>query len=213
MKVLVFGDSIAQGFYDTKLGGWVNRVGLYYQRRALKSSLSDANEVFNLGISGDMAGGVLGRIKSEIESRRLFEDDDCVVIAVGINESRLNDNHVYQEVYDFQKIYEDIIDTALELTPHVICVGLSAVDESQTDPWPYFSGVNQYKNNRINLFEDTIKQSAELKGVVFVPIHDEFLRLSQDQVMLSDGLHPNDNGHKFIASRVLPDIDSMVRPS
>lgn len=82
-------------------------------------------------------------------------------------------------------------------------MGLTAVDEELTHPWKHSPYREQWKNNRLNLFEDTIKQSTERKGVGFVPVHDKFLRmLTQDRNILADGLHPNNAGHEFIASLV-----------
>lgn len=209
MRVFLFGDSITQGFYDDKSGGWANQLNVHYQKKALADLSSAKTEVFNLGISGDTAEGVLGRLKPEVETRRLYDDEDCIVLAVGINDSILINNRVVNDVHDFQEVYDRLIDEALALCPRVICVGLTAVKESETDPWTYSSSGKQWKNNRINLFEDTIKQSAEFKEVPFVPIHDQFLKLLGKKQLLADGLHPNTEGHRFIAREVLAAIEAI----
>lgn len=209
MKVFIFGDSIVQGFFDAQEGGWVNQLAVHYQKHAVANLAGSWTEIYNLGVSGVMSDGVLERIEPEFNSRQLYQDDNCIVIAVGINDSVLRDNRVITEVSDFQEIYESIIDKALSLCPRVICVGLSAVEEAKTDPWAYSSTGKQWKNNRINLFEDSIKQSALIKEVAFVPIHDEFLKLSRDNQLLADGLHPNHEGHSFIAKEVLAAIEAL----
>lgn len=209
MRVLIFGDSIAQGYFDSQSGGWTNLVAVHYQREALKDLASDWIEVFNLGVSGDTAAGVLDRITSEVEARRVYELEECIVIAVGINDTILKDNRAVDEEYAFQKVYEELIESALELCPRVICVGLSAVNERLTDPWKYSSSGKQWKNNRINLFEDIIKQSAERKEVAFVPIHDTFIRSLAEAELLADGLHPNTAGHALIAREVLSAIEAL----
>ncbi len=209
MRVFIFGDSIVQGFYDDKSGGWANQLHVQYQKKAIAHLGGETTDVFNLGISGDTAEGVRSRLTDEVIARRLYEDNDCIIIAVGINDAILINNRVVCEVYDFQAAYEEIIDEALKLTPRVICVGLTAVKESETDPWPYSNQGKQWKNNRINLFEDTIKQSAENKEVPFVPIHDEFLKLLGKKQLLADALHPNHAGHAFIAREVLAAIEAL----
>lgn len=209
MRVFIFGDSVVHGYYDSK-GGWANHIAQTYQKLALADLESEITEVFNLGISGDTAAGVLNRLESEVKSRQLYETEDCIVIAVGLNDAILRNNRVVTEVYDFQNTYDAIIDRALAICPRVICVGLSAVKESETDPWPYSSSGEQWKNNRINLFEDTIKQSADNKEVAFIPIHDEFLSLSGNKDMLADGLHPNEAGHSFIAKEVMAAIQAIT---
>ncbi len=206
---MVFGDSIAHGYFDSK-GGWVNHIATTYKRIALANLSSPWTSVYNLGIAGDTVFGVRDRLNSEIETRRVSDDDECIVIAVGINDAILRKNRVTTEVYDFQEVYDDVIDMALKISPRVICVGLTAVKESETDPWVYSSSGKQWKNNRINLFEDTIKQSAENKQVPFVPIHDEFLRRTTSKNMLADGLHPNDAGHSFIAREVMAAIQAIT---
>lgn len=208
MRIFIFGDSIAQGYFDEKSGGWANRLAMHYQKQALQDLSGAWTEVFNLGVSGDTAKDVLERLVPEVEARQLGEDEICIVLAVGINDAILLGNRVQQEIYDFQKTYEQLLDDARMLSPRVIAVGLTAVDEPQTDPWIYSSSGKQWKNNRINLFEDTIKQSAGRKEVAFVPLHDEFLSLSQDAQLLADGLHPNAEGHTLIAQKVLAAIEA-----
>lgn len=209
MRVYVFGDSIAAGFFDTDKAGWVSRISAHYQQEALKDLESDWVEVFNLGVAGDTVEGVLKRLKPEIEARRLTIDEECIVIAVGINDSILRDNIVVTEVDDFQKKYEKLIDEALKLCPRVICVGLTSVKESEADPWTYSASGKQWKNNRINLFEDAIKQSSILKEVAFIPVHDAFNNAAKESDLLADGLHPNIAGHEFIARNVLAAIEAL----
>lgn len=209
MRVFIFGDSIVQGYFDDKQGGWANQLELHYQKHILANMEGNWTEIYNLGISGDTVDNTRNRLKSEVLSRRLSDDEECIVLAVGINDTVLRENRVIMEVQDFQEVYDDIIDQALALCPRVICVGLTAVEESQTDPWPYSSTGKQWKNNRINLFEDTIKQSAYNKQVAFIPIHDEFLKLIKQKQLLADGLHPNHEGHSFIAKEVLSAIEAL----
>lgn len=211
MRVYIFGGSTAQGYYDT-LGGWATRIAVHYQQETLKQLDDETvtrDEVYNLGIAGETTEGVLKRIKQEVEARRISDDDECIVLAIGMNDTVLIDNRVVTEVGDFQKMYEKLIDAALKLCPRVICVGLTAVRESEADPWAYSSRGKQWKNNRINLFEDTIKQSSIRKEVAFVPIHDKFLKLNGEKNLISDGLHPNDDGHAFMARQILAAIEAL----
>lgn len=211
MRLFIFGDSITQGYFGGS-SAWVNQLANYYQQEALRDLNSDWIDTFNLGVSGDTAEGILKRIEPEIKARQLGEEaQECIVIAVGINDSILRDNIVETEVYDFQTTYEKLIDKALEICPRVICLGLTAVNEEETDPWEYSSSGKQWKNNRINLFEDTIKQVAITKEVVFVPLHDQFLDQLNKSDMLSDGLHPNEIGHRFIYDKVKEVIDTLIK--
>lgn len=205
MRVFVFGDSIAQGYFDTKSGGWASQLSMHYLREANSPEGSEWLSVFQLGVSGDTVNGVLDRIDHEVGARRLFEQEECIVLAIGINDSKLIENLPFSEEYDFQANYEKLIDRALKLCPRVICVGLSAVNEEVVNA----SGSESFLNNRINLFEDIIKQSSLRKEVAFVPIHDKFLRVCKETDLLADGLHPNTAGHKLIAKEVLAAIEAL----
>jgi lysophospholipase L1-like esterase len=211
MKIFIFGDSITQGFWDMS-GGWVQQLSSVIHSASLENMLNGDGksyiEVYNLGVSGDSTEGVLKRLKSEVESRRIYSDDEVIIISVGINDSILDsENIVLMDVYQFQETYEKLINEALKLTDRVYCVGLTAVDEKLTNPWKFSSTGKQWGNNRINLFEDTIKQSCERLSVPFIPIHDEFMDLlSRGEDLLADGLHPNNAGHKLIAKAVAENV-------
>jgi lysophospholipase L1-like esterase len=211
MRIYVFGDSITQGFWDAS-GGWVQQLSSVVHSATLDNMLNGDGksyiEVYNLGVSGDSTEGVLKRLKNEVESRRLYAEDEVIIISVGLNDSILmSDNTALMDVYEFQETYEKLIKEALGLTNRVYCVGLTAVDEKLTSPWKFSSTGKQWGNNRINLFEDSIKQSAQRLSVPFIPIHDEFLELlSKGEDLLADGLHPNNAGHKFIAKAVAENV-------
>lgn len=214
MRVLIFGDSIAHGFYDSR-GGWVQRFASEAHMKTLDSMNNGGDysvEVHNLGVSGDTAAGVLGRMESEVEARRLYEEKDVIIIAIGTNDAVLRQNIVQTDEYEFQQTLERAIDVALKLTNKVMCVGLSAVDESLSDPWKFSNTGRQYKNKRIDLFEDTIKQSAERKDIAFVPIFDQFkAQLASGQNLLADGLHPNEAGHELIYQIVKPKLEELLK--
>ena len=214
MRILFFGDSITQGFWDIK-GGWAQRLINDYHSQHIGAMLHDPQlngiEAFNLGISGDTIESLLNRFDNETEVRRWRGDPLLVVIAVGINDARLQERRAVADVYDFQQGLEKLLTRARDLADGTLFVGLSAVDETQTDPWPYSSTGAQWSNNRINSFEDTVKQVALHADLPFVPIHDQFLAaLESGQQLLSDGLHPNEAGHQLIAELVKPALDELI---
>lgn len=214
MRVLIFGDSITQGFFDSK-GGWANRLASDYHMASLKKRLeipsSDTVQVFNLGITANKVPDVLERFEDELRVRE-DEGNTIIVFAIGINDARHENRRAVTDVYQFQEAFENLLDKARKRSAKVLCVGLSAVDESQTSPWPYRDGNLEWGNNRINLFEDTIKQSAFRKHVPFAPVHDRFLaELEAGNELLADGLHPNDQGHELIAALVKPELDRLLQ--
>ncbi len=214
MRIFIFGDSIAQGFFDNQ-GGWAQRLANYFHQKTLKSMNEDnVNwvEVHCLGVSGDDAVGIESRIENEIMARRIGEDNlELVIIAVGANDSLLKNNEAVVDVYEFQKRIEKLTEKAKKISENVVLVGLTAVDEILTNPWKFSSTGKQWINVRMNLFEDTIKQCSITHDVSFIPIHDDFLaHLKSGKSLLSDGLHPNTDGHVLIYSTIQPKIEELI---
>ena len=210
MRVLIFGGSITQGFWDSK-GGWVSRIANDYIPHKLEDLEAEWTLFFNLGVSGDFVDNILGRLEPETLVRQWNKEPITIILSTGINDAVLVNNRVKMESDEFQKKYDLLIDTALKLTNKVLCVGLSAVDANLTNPWKY-GNHEQWLNNRIDLFEDTIKQSAKRKDVPFVPVYDKFRAEMEKGIKLhSDGLHPNSTGHKLIAEAVHPYLDALLR--
>ena len=78
VQIGIWGDSIVHGGCDLELGGWVNRLRLYFANREL------GDHVFNLGLGGQTSGQVLQRLDSEIEART--GHIDYVMVGVGTND-------------------------------------------------------------------------------------------------------------------------------
>ncbi|TAH32873.1 SGNH/GDSL hydrolase family protein [Candidatus Saccharibacteria bacterium] len=210
MRVLIFGGSIAQGFWDAK-GGWPARIASAYIPHKLEDLAGEWTLFFNLGVSGDFTADVLARLEPETKARQWKDEPVVIVLSAGINDAVLVNNRVKMEDHDFQELYDKLLATALKLTDKVLCVGLTAVDAERTNPWQY-GDHEQWLNNRIDLFEDTIKRSAERAGVPFVPIYDTFrAEMAKGIDLHSDGLHPNSFGHKLIAEAVQPYLDEILR--
>jgi lysophospholipase L1-like esterase len=97
----------------------------------------------------------------------------------------------------------------------VVCVGFTPVDESKTtQKLNLFTGrPSFFFNDRIVIFNDVFRQAAEEAGdvVQFVDLFDTASQLDwSDGYLSSDGLHPNDKGHRWICDRVLPVVSSAV---
>jgi lysophospholipase L1-like esterase len=212
MRIFIFGDSIAQGFWDTQ-GGWVQRLTNQYHQESLGRMLADEDDyvvVFNLGISGDTARGVLKRMKYEVRSRRLSPDEDMIVIAIG-----LNDTMIYKGVDTtpaglFRDELEELLESAQELTDKILFVGLTAVEDEACSPWKYSSSGKCFANNRIREFDTVIADFCEAHGVPFVKIHQPFQKQMGRKQLLADGLHPNDAGHELITELVKPALDELL---
>lgn len=212
MRILVFGDSIGQGFWDSQ-GGWVQRLINEYHEQSLKNMLAGKDgyiEMYNLGIAGDTARGVLKRMKYEVKSRRLHAEAEVIVIAIG-----MNDTMIYKGVDAtppdlFHDELVQLLESARELTAKLLFVGLTAVDDAACSPWKYSSTEECFNNDRIWQFESITREFCKEEHISHVKIFEKFKKAHEKTGLLADGLHPNDAGHAFIANLVKPAIDKLA---
>ncbi|MDQ2973741.1 MAG: GDSL-type esterase/lipase family protein [bacterium] len=211
MRIIVFGDSIAEGLYDGH-GGWVSRLAGAENSKSVKNIEAEKNWVINASIKANTLEGVMERFAKEYEVRVKPDDKSLVLLAIGINDAALRDNLVLTDEFEFAEKYGKLIEMAYDYTDNVLAVGLTAVDEEISENLKHLFADKTYPNNRINLFEDCIKQVCFDKSVPFLPIHDDFLKtLTRTPHLLSpDGLHPGDNGHKYIFERVSAAVNELL---
>jgi lysophospholipase L1-like esterase len=210
MRVLVFGDSIAQGFWDSQ-GGWVERLRKHYDSLALADLKKNKQpEIFNLGVSGDTTRNLLARIEAETKIRRWPDDPLIVVVAIGTNDDLFESDKQYVPPDEFKANLEQIVSILKPLTQGILLVGNPACDESKT--MPVFWGDFTYTNKELQRSEHTIVEVAAKNNLPCVPIFEVFkLKLDEGVELLADGLHPNDEGHQFIANQVKPQLEYIIK--
>jgi lysophospholipase L1-like esterase len=208
MRVLVFGASSTQGYWDSQ-GGWADRLKHYYDELQMKDFSVELPHVMNLGVSGDTTKEILKRINDEIKARE-NEKGISVIIQVGSNNAAEIDGKTRSSTKDYQKELEELIKKAEEHTYKVLVVGLPAVDEAKTNPITWAD--MYFKNENIKMFEKAAGETAEAMEIAFVPIHGEFLKRMEEGESLQahDGLHPNDEGHQMIFELVRPKLDELL---
>jgi lysophospholipase L1-like esterase len=213
MRVLVFGDSITQGYWDTD-GGWVEKIRKHYD--TLQASDLDGRDeptVFNLGISADNSKNVLDRIESETIARTRHGNLPVIVIQIGVNDSSTDElpegESVSLPIEKYEQNLKMIIDKVKPISSKIIFVGLSACDETKTTPVSW--GSFHYTNEAIKNYENKIKEIAEESSVAFIPVFDRFkAEIDKGVDLLPDGLHPNNDGHTFMAELILGELDSLL---
>ncbi|MBU4000173.1 SGNH/GDSL hydrolase family protein, partial [Patescibacteria group bacterium] len=93
-QILVFGDSIAYGAWD-KEGGWVERLKVFTNRKAISSGLEFYCAVYNLAIDGDYTRTLLKRLESETKQRADVGQETIFVFAIGKNDAISNKKSVF----------------------------------------------------------------------------------------------------------------------
>lgn len=212
MRVLVFGDSITQGYWAIE-HGWVDRVRMHYD--ALQAENLDGRDepsVFNLGVSADNSDNILNRIESEVSVRTRSNHlvKPIVLIQIGVNDSAKEPEHPQVDLKRYQDNLKDIASRLQSKTSKIIFVGLSSCDESKTSPVSW--GEYYYSNDAIGAYENAMKTVAEKTGSDFIPVFNEFHSfLKNGDMLLSDGLHPNELGHQRIYEIIMPKLQELLK--
>jgi lysophospholipase L1-like esterase len=207
MRVLVFGDSITQGYWDTD-GGWVERLRRHYDELQVTDLAGrDEPSVFNLGISADNSGNVLGRMETETLARTRHHRPPIIIVQIGVNDSSTDslsgDDTVSLPIEQYQQNLQGIIEKSQLIGSKLIFVGLSSCDQSMSDPVAW--GDFHYTNAAIKAYENIMKMVAHAHDISFIPVFDAFkAEFEKGRQVFADGLHPSNEGHEVIYDIILP---------
>lgn len=192
MNICIFGDSITEGYYDNEKNGWVNR---------LKTIFVD-DEIYNLGVSGNSTEDLLKRFDADIKDK----NPEMIIFAIGTNDSVYlpSEKRNYVDFDKFKENLKILIEKSKQFTNGIIFVGLTPVDESLTKPIPWEIEIH-YTNEEITKYNNAIKQICESEKLKFIDIFSDFEKNNYKE-MLSDGLHPNERGHEWMANKIAQEI-------
>ncbi len=195
-QVLIFGDSITYGAYDSELGGWVDRLKAFlFGKRSAEHYF-----VYNLGVSGDTTTEILERLEFETR-QRVYENDfknTVFVFSIGVNDSSWmqskNNHRVLPE--EFKENLNEIVKLAKKFSSKIAFIGAIPADESKTIPVPWATDIS-YKNYFIRQYNEITKSVCKDNKIPFLDLFEEFISTDYKK-LLDDGLHPNSGGHKRI---------------
>ncbi len=201
INILVFGDSVTWGFGDSEKRGWVDRLkGFFHSNKYIRRLVFYT--VYNLGIGGDTTELLLERFKNEMEARaeENIKDrkEDVIIFDIGINDSIFlnSKDNPGVNLENFQKNLRELINQAKKFTKKIIFIGLSKVDESKTAPIPWDKAW-YWTNENIIEYDSVIRSVCQKNNLMYLNMLD---LLSKED--LSDGLHPNSQGHQKMFERV-----------
>ncbi|WP_027953380.1 SGNH/GDSL hydrolase family protein [Halobacillus kuroshimensis] len=207
LTVVAIGDSLTQGVGDgTDNGGYVGILEDNFTNTNTNTSL----DVINYGKRGNRTDQMLERMEDEDISRSI-EQADIVLITIGANDVMkvVKDNFTnlnYQDFRDERDGYEERLKEIIEKTQNLN-------DEAPI----YFVGLY----NPFNQYFDNIPELGEIMGdwneaseriidtydqAHFIPIRDIFDGNEEELLWEEDHFHPNEQGYKEMAERVLAHI-------
>ncbi len=198
-KIFFVGDSRVVGVGDPQ-GGWAGLIS----SRLINETLDGKLNVFpyNLGVRGNNISNVLTRAKAEIEARMNPDDPQepiQIVISVGVNDTiYLNaEQKTLTSKADFHEFSDQLIKSALEITPNILVTGILPVDEKILDPIPWAPEAS-YKNRIIGEYEAFIEAVCQDNNVTFCPLFSQIINLENYQDLFLDGLHLTKSGNNLL---------------
>ena len=204
MRILIFGDSTAQGYYDLEMGGWVNLLFIDNMKRKARRT-DNPIEIFNVAVSGDTTRRIINRLQAEVTARKWQDEPIMLIFAIGVNDSMLDDGKPVSSPEHYRAELEELYAMAKPLAKYIMFVGLESVNETESNPWRFNRGTHalSWLNDRVQLFDNTLKAFTEEKGAAYVPVFDFFRdRQTKGENLHEDGLHPNAAGHRLIFEQV-----------
>lgn len=141
---------------------------------------------------------------------RIWEKDPVVVvIAIGTNDDVFENDEQWVPPEEFRKNLQKLIDLVKPLAKQVVLIGNPACDEELTTPVSW--GDFYYTNKELERSEKDLANIAIQNNLPYIPIYEKFKNhLDAGINLLSDVLHPNDVGHKFMAEIILPEIQRVL---
>lgn len=206
-QILIFGASTVHGVGGEN-GGWADKLKLYFhQSMYSRDGRGEAHQIYNLGIPGDTAKGLLERMEREIGPRKP-ERDLVLIISIGTNDAKAveTSDNFFSSAEEYKQTVAEILAAALRYTAKVIGVGFTPVDDSRTNP----IRSSYFNSSRIKLFESIYMDACAQKSITHIPIFEKAFSMNWIEYLYTDGLHPNDRGHEWIASQIIPAVEELA---
>jgi lysophospholipase L1-like esterase len=210
MIILIFGDSIAHGYWDEE-GGWADRVKKRVMQTDIKRDYKGYHGVFNLGIDANFTQNVVERFSSEANTRRFAgadaNSDYGVIIAIGVNDALHIGRGFQSSPERYASELEVLLEKAKGLKSRVAFVNLLPVNEG-VEHRATGSDDSFYTNKRIELFNDVLEKFCKKNGLTLIDARSLFV--DNYELFSPDGVHPSTKGHEAIHSLVQPILDSWL---
>jgi len=212
IRIVALGDSITKG---TCSG--VPEEETF--RRLLQADLPQAAgcgvEVVNAGVDGDITTTAIHRLKRDV----LQHDPDYVTIMFGVNDagyyrpatdSMADTPRVTAE--DFRSNLDTIIRAVQEIGAKPVLVTPVPMNPSYAQrDFPAY--VENGLNYLVDEYADIIRDLSSLTGLPLIDVHKAFSADPDTEKLVPDGIHPNKDGHRFIADIFVREFADILKSS
>ncbi len=201
MHILIFGSSITWGAWD-KEGGWAQRIKNFADKKAATLSYDSYTSIYCLGVSGDNTDDLLERFDTEVKARLGEDEKTLILIEIGINDSQYilaeKEHRVSPDKYKRNLI--KLIEKSKQHGADLMFIGLTPVDDSKVDPIPW-KPEGSYRLEYVQKYEEILKSVCKEQNLSFIELISKF-KDRDFKTLLTDGLHPNTEGHQVIYGEV-----------
>lgn len=184
--IVCIGDSITEQNYH--LQGHLNYVGQLAER--LMELYNRRSRVFNAGVSGDTASGILDRLECDA----LRFQPDLVTVMVGMNDSAQGITNVDSFKHNLEQIVRRITDSGSEvllLTQNRLDYNVNEASVNSRSSYPAYTAA--------------IREVASATGAPLCDIYqkwDEHIKGNTNAhlMLMHDSIHPGVSGHALMTS-------------
>jgi lysophospholipase L1-like esterase len=216
-NVFLFGASIVHGLGGPQ-GGWADKIKLSLHRDLYGEDASGEQcQVYELGVPNATTTDLLARFEPELQARlgkKHSPEQTVIVLQSGSNDAKaVGSPDAYVTTPEaFEQTAQAVLAVAQKYAAHVIVLGLPPADERKLRPKhnPITGADSYFSNARIKQFEDVWQNACKAQSVTFIPLHDTVPEAWTDRYLFTDGIHPNDQGHQWIANQVEPKLREML---
>ena len=212
IQIFLLGSSSIYGV-GAENAGWGDLVKQALHKKMYSDNgVSEKYEVYNFGKSGTTVDFVLNTFPQQLKEYGRG-GKIITIVAVGANNSKAEnepDNFV-STIEEYTKAMSQLLDLLKKSSDHVIAVSAGYYDESKTNPKhnPLTGMKSYFTNARSKMFSERFKELCEERQITFVT--DSVSEAEwKEKYIFTDGLHPNQAGHKLISQKVLKQLDKMI---
>lgn len=184
------------------------------------SEMLDGVRVTNAGIGGHHTDHGRGRLQKDVLSRR----PDVVIVMFGINDAAVD---VWKKppatkprvsLKRFEANLRHIVDSCrrIEATPVLMTATPLRWSDRTRQLYgrpPYIPDEIEGFNTMLPPYIEATRRVAEEEQVFFVDNYAAFNKAGPEKLLLNDGMHLNDAGHRLVANSLLPLVRKALMKS
>jgi lysophospholipase L1-like esterase len=212
IQIFIVGSSSVYGVGSSN-GGWADLIKQEIHKKMYgNNGVGEKYEIYNFGKSGATIDFVLETFPDQFKQYGRG-GKIITVFNVGGNNAKAEyepDNFV-STLEEYSKEIAALLDLLKEKSDHVIGVGGGYYDEQKTNPKqnPLTGGRSFFTNERKQEFQNKQKELCDERNITFIDVGvkgDEWIQ----KYLYKDGLHPNQQGYKLIAKKILKELNKVL---